>query len=63
MRPLANGSHRTYIFEDETYADFKAEISQVVPVLQDIKRQSEVTEVDFIVVVPVLDEDGNQMKI
>ena len=30
--------------------------------LQDIKRQSEVTEVDFIVALPALDEDGNQMK-
>ncbi|MCZ8538142.1 hypothetical protein M9R32_13175 [Paenisporosarcina quisquiliarum] len=53
----------TYIFEDESYADFKAEIlASCASVLQDIKRQSEVTEVDFIVAVPVLDEDGNQMK-
>ena len=53
----------TYIYEDDIYADFKAEIlSSCANVLQDIKRQSEVTEVDFIVALPALDEDGNQMK-
>lgn len=50
----------TYAFEDESYADFKADtLESCANVLQDIKRQLEVQEVDLLIETPIEDLDGN----
>jgi hypothetical protein len=50
----------TYAFEDESYEEFKADILEsCANVLQDIKRQSEVQEVDLFIETPIEDLDGN----
>ena len=50
----------TYAFEDESYEDFKAEtLESCANVLQVIKQQSEVQEVDLFIETPIEDLDGN----
>ena len=53
----------TYIFEDESYEEFKADtLDSCANVLQDIKRQLEVQEVDLIIETQIEDLDGNPQK-
>jgi hypothetical protein len=50
----------TYAFEDETYEDFKADtLESCANVLQDIKRQLEVQEVDLAIETPIENLEGN----
>lgn len=50
----------TYAFENESYEDFKADtLESCANVLQDIKRQLEVQEVDLLIETPIEDLDGN----
>lgn len=50
----------TYAFEDESYEEFKADtLDSCANVLQDIKRQLEVQEVDLFIETPIEDLDGN----
>lgn len=50
----------TYIFEDESYEEFKADtLASCVNVLQDIKKQRKVQEVDLIIETPIEDLNGN----
>ena len=53
----------TYVFEDESYEEFKADtLDSCANVLQDIKRQIEVQEVDLIIETQIEDLDGNPQK-
>jgi len=53
----------TYAFEDESYEEFKADtLDSCANVLQDIKRQLEVQEVDLIIETQIEDLEGNPTK-
>ncbi len=50
----------TYVFNDETYEEFKVDtLESCAHVLQDVKRHSEVLEVDLIIETKIEDQQGD----
>ena len=53
----------TYVFEDESYEEFKADtLDSCANILQDIKRELEVQEVELFIETQIEDLDGNPQK-